>query len=118
MNCSAGVPAACLAAQRARGEDQRSCILGEVAAKTIVTPTVIVRSRFDTWELQETMAIKGLRPRSRLEFSTEETQRANRQGRWVEQLLSGSVRENSNLAYRLHSTICHGNDQGSLWKDT
>lgn len=118
MNCSAGVPAACLAAQRARGGDQRSCILPEVAAKTIVTPTVCVRSRFDTWELQQTMAIDGVYPRlRRLEFSTEETQRANRQGRWVEQLLAGSVRENSNLAYRLHSKVCH-TEEGSEWNST
>lgn len=119
MNCSAGVPAACLAAQRASGGDQRNCILAQVVAKTVATPTVIVRSRYDTWELQNTMAINGVNPsRSRVEFSAEEKERASHQGRWVEQLLTGLVRENSNLAYRLHSKACHCQLTHNVWNNT
>merc|ERR1719387_1195508 len=89
MNCTAGAPPACLAARRAAGSDEESCILANVAARFVSTPTMIARPRFDVWELRNAMAISG--------FQVAEFERANGHGWWVEQQLADAARENSNL---------------------
>jgi len=103
MHCAAGVPSQCLAAKRATGSDERSCILAAEAAKYISTPTLIVRSVYDQWELMHVAGISGdLKHPSR-----EIMQKANALGHWVEGELRTISATNTHVSIRVHSCLCH-----------
>lgn len=103
MHCAAGVPEQCLAAKRAAGSDERSCILAVEAAKYVSTPTWIVRSVYDQWELINVAGIL-----TDLKHPSVESERqANTFGRWVEGELHAITTMNTHINVRVHSCLCH-----------